>query len=42
LIQWATAQGRLTDLINAALDDNSGNPELKAFAASVGLARPPG
>jgi hypothetical protein len=39
LIQWATAQGRLEDLINAALDANAGNPDLKAFAAQVGLGR---
>jgi hypothetical protein len=37
LIQWATAQGRLEDLINAALSDNPGNPALKTFAAEVGL-----
>lgn len=37
LMEWAGAHGRLEDLIRAARNANPGNPELRAFAAGVGL-----
>jgi hypothetical protein len=40
LIQWAQAQGRLTELVVGALDANPTNPELVAFAAQFGLTPP--
>jgi hypothetical protein len=35
LIKWANAQGRLEELLEAAVQRNSGNPELLAFVASM-------
>jgi len=32
LIEWATARGRLAELVEAAYRDNSGDPKLRAFA----------
>ncbi len=37
LMEWAEAHGRLEDLIRAARNANPGNPELRAFAAGIGL-----
>ena len=40
LIDWAEEKGRLNDLIQGARAHNPGNPELKAFAAALGVADP--
>jgi hypothetical protein len=37
LMTWAQAQGRMQDLVQAALADNPGSPEVHAFARLVGL-----
>jgi hypothetical protein len=37
LIEWARAQGKLAQLIGGARAENSGNPELKAFADRIGI-----
>ena len=40
LIEWARAYDKIKDLIQAARAANPGNPQLRAFAAQVGLANP--
>jgi hypothetical protein len=37
LMTWAQAQGRMEDLVRAALADNPGNAALQAFATAAGL-----
>ena len=37
LISWAQARGRLKDLIQGAVNANSGNTQLRAFAARLGV-----
>ena len=41
LLEWAEAQGRLVDLIKGACRHNPGNPQLRAFAASLESGDPP-
>ena len=41
LIQAANSQGWVKELIIAALNSNSGNPKLKAFAKKIGINNPP-
>lgn len=40
LIQWAQGQGKIKDLIQAAVAANAGNPQLRAFAAQFNPANP--
>lgn len=39
LIRWATAKGRLEELIVAALEQNPRNPELRRVAQELGLTQ---
>ena len=41
LVGWADSQGRLSELVGAALAENPRSPELAAAAAVLGLPLPP-
>nr|WP_242025083.1 trypsin-like peptidase domain-containing protein [Leptolyngbya sp. FACHB-60] len=41
LIEWAEAEGRLSDLVAAAQKQNPGNPKLQAFIISLTADTPP-